>query len=118
MKNKKPSVIIEDLAPLATDSIQDLSPLEINKISGGTTTFQFSFNSQNGEVFTFVNDNGEITETGTRPENFDPDGSTLDFTPVTFTPVVLSPFVFGPFVAFQPVTNDDTTEESTQAVPE
>ena len=115
MKNTKPSVIIEDLAPLATNSIQDLSPSEINKISGGaTTTFQFSFNSQDGESYTFVNDNGEITETGTRPENFDLDGSTLSFAPVAFTPVVVSPVVFGSFVRFEPVTTDDnTTEEST-----
>ena len=113
MKNTKPSVIIEDLAPLATDSIQDLSPSEINNISGGaTTTFQFSFNSQDGESYTFVNNNGEITETGTRPENFDPDGSNLDFAPVTFTPVVLSPVVFGSFVRFEPIAEDNTTEES------
>ena len=111
MKNTKSSVIIEDLAPLSSENIQDLSQSEINNISGGMT-FLFSYNSTDGESYTYIDDNGEITEKGTRPENFEPDVSTVSFAPVFTTPVFYSPVFFAPIIGFRPMRNDETMEES------
>ena len=111
MKNTQSSVIIKDLAPLALEGIQDLSPLEINKISGGMT-FQFSYDFTDGESYTYTNSGGEITEKGTRPEGFDPDGPIITLPPVFTTPVFYSPVFFTPFFGFVPMTDDDTMEES------
>lgn len=116
MKNTQSSVIIKDLAPLASEGIQDLSPLEIKKISGGMT-FQFSYNVGGSEPYTYINNGGEITEKGTRPEGFDPDGEIITlppvFTPpVLFSPISLSPMFFTSFFGFLPRADDDTTEET------
>lgn len=65
MNNNLPSIVIEDLVLTATDNMQEMSSEEAKKISGGASiSFRFP-------DYTYTNNDGEIVETGTRPEGIE-----------------------------------------------
>ena len=90
MKNTKASIVIGDLPPFATNGVQDLNDTEVSQIVGGetisseeTSSINIVFNgggrlfttSDDGEVYTYNNRNGEVTESGTRPANLNIDSN-------------------------------------------
>lgn len=93
MKNTKSSITIDDLAPLSADNIKELSSAEINRISGGMTSsssLQISGTlSDIEEPYSYKLENGEVIETGTRPEGLSVNSSfssiPIDFTPIEFS---------------------------------
>lgn len=106
MKNTKASIAIGDLLPFATNGIRDLSDTEVNQIVGGETASSEETSSINvvlngggslfttgddGEVYTYNNRNGKVTESGTRPANLNIDSINSIIPPqlVTFETVTV-----------------------------
>lgn len=77
MSNNSQSIVIEDLVLTTTNNIQEISSQEAKKISGGAT-ISFTFPD-----YTYSNNDGEVVETGTRPDGLEfsssesPDGTSL-----------------------------------------
>lgn len=81
MNNQKSSIIIADLVA-SEDNLRDFTNAELSQVKGGETisinetiTFQagelFVVSLDEGEIYTYTNNNGEITESGTRPEGLE-----------------------------------------------
>ena len=97
MNNQKSSIIIADLvAP--EGNLRDFTNAELNQVKGGesasineTITLQanngFVFSLKDGEIYTYANNSGEITETGTRPEGLEINTSPAGLQIITSTPL-------------------------------
>lgn len=64
MNDNLTSIVIEDLV-LTADNIREMNNKEVEEISGGAR-ISFTFPD-----YTYTNDDGEVVETGTRPDGLE-----------------------------------------------